>query len=219
MYSKVIWASTEHLSSSFHWTTSYVHTGPHSLIILLFSTLLFCLYLYTCILIYLYYVHLSTISHHCLGFALRELAWVAQRRTSWGDPPSLGSNYKLKIKCRATLGRGVTQLLRNAKTDYLIWWQLSSWYYNPICLVSGGNQYFWSDVSGCGFELLRVSEDPAINYRAGLQPTEDRTTPTKTQKGGTGNGRDTRSTVLRRTDTRQAAARPQFRTTSRRRAG
>ena len=74
MYSKVIWASTEHLSSSFHWTTSYVHTGPHSLIILLFSTLLFCLYLYTCILIYLYYVHLSTISHHCLGFALRELA-------------------------------------------------------------------------------------------------------------------------------------------------
>ena len=123
MYSKVIWASTEHLSSSFHWTTSYVHTGPHSLIILLFSTLLFCLYLYTCILIYLYNVHLSTISHHCLGFALRELAWVAQRRTSWGDPPSLGSNYKLKIKCRATLGRGVTQLLRNAKTDYLIWWQ------------------------------------------------------------------------------------------------
>ena len=45
-----------------------------------------------------------------------------------------------------------------------------------------------------------MSEDPAINYRAGLQPTEDRTTPTKTQKGGTGNGRDTRGgTVLRRT--------------------
>ena len=41
-----------------------------------------------------------------------------------------------------------------------------------------------------------MSEDPAINYRAGLQPTEDRTTPTKTQKGGTGNGRDTRAALF-----------------------
>ena len=64
---------------------------------------------------------------------------------------------------------------------------------NLICLVSVGGKEF---LVRCGFELLMVSEDPAINYRVGLQPTE-RIRPPGPKGGTTRNGRDTRVYVGR----------------------
>ena len=65
----------------------------------------------------------------------------------------------------------------------------------------------------CGFELV-VSEDPAINYRPGLQPTEQ---TTRTKRRNLEWARYTRASVLRWTDGQ--GGRTQFRTISRRRAG
>ena len=107
------------------------------------------------------------------------------------------------------------------KTAISLFDQMTTFILWQLIQVNSLKPYSMSSVNqsvgkqSCGFELL-VSEDPAINYRPGLQPTEQ---TTRTKRRNLEWARYTRgASVLRWTDG-QAGPTTQFQTISRRRAG